>query len=107
MPASSSASFSFCPAGPTKGLPARSSLSPGCSPISITGAGTGPSPNTVCVAGSHSAQARQPRASFSGLLEGGDCGGLVRREVEAQLIGSSGHCDSFEAVLIQPIRGTS
>ena len=34
-------------AAPTNGLPARSSLSPGCSPISITRALAAPSPNTV------------------------------------------------------------
>lgn len=38
------------PAGPTNGLPCRSSASPGCSPTSIKLAGTGPAPNTACVA---------------------------------------------------------
>ena len=34
IPASASASSSSCPAGPTKGRPTSSSLSPGCSPTS-------------------------------------------------------------------------
>src|SRR6185312_11153396 len=51
------------PAGPTKGWPARSSLSPGCSPTSITCACAGPSPNTVWLACFHKPQARQPVAS--------------------------------------------
>src|SRR2546430_2860092 len=51
------------PAGPTKGFPARSSLSPGCSPTSITCARLGPSPNTVWVAFFQSGQARQSAAS--------------------------------------------
>src|SRR5438093_6148786 len=36
MPAASSASSSTRPAGPTNGLPAMSSLSPGCSPTKMT-----------------------------------------------------------------------
>src|SRR5579863_890036 len=63
MPASSSARSRICPAGPTNGLPARSSLSPGCSPTSIIGACAGPSPNTVWVASFQSGQARQLAAS--------------------------------------------
>lgn len=54
------------PAGPTKGRPVRSSWSPGCSPISMTGACAGPSPKTVCVAFSHSGQARQARRLCAG-----------------------------------------
>src|SRR4051794_25614810 len=38
------------PAGPTKGRPSRSSLSPGCSPTTISTARNGPSPITDCVA---------------------------------------------------------
>src|SRR5487761_2154583 len=63
MPASSSARSSISPAGPTNGLPARSSLSPGASPTSIAGACAGPSPNTVWVASFQSGQARQRAAS--------------------------------------------
>src|SRR6202035_651658 len=68
MPASLSARSSICPAGPTNGLPARSSLSPGCSPTSISGACCGPSPNTVCIASFQSGQARQPAASSRRVL---------------------------------------
>jgi hypothetical protein len=49
-PASSSASSKSLPAGPTKGLPALSSWSPGCSPTNITFALRVPSPKTVWVA---------------------------------------------------------
>jgi len=38
------------PAGPTKGLPWRSSWSPGCSPTKTSSAFAEPSPKTVCVA---------------------------------------------------------
>ena len=38
------------PVGPTNGWPLRSSASPGCTPISVSVARAGPSPNTVCVA---------------------------------------------------------
>jgi hypothetical protein len=38
MPASCSAASSMRPASPTSGLPAQSSLSPGCSPASDAGA---------------------------------------------------------------------
>ena len=51
------------PAGPTNGSPFRSSWSPGCSPTNTIRAVSGPSPNTVCVAGSHSSHARQPAAA--------------------------------------------
>ena len=44
-------------------MPARSSLSPGCSPTSMIRACCGPSPNTVCVAFFQSGQARQEAAS--------------------------------------------
>src|SRR5258706_12890489 len=52
------------PAGPTKGCPARSSASPGCSPTSMIRALGLPSPNTVWVAFFHSGQPRQPAASL-------------------------------------------
>src|SRR3954453_9823526 len=63
MPAGSSASSSTRPAGPTNGSPARSSLSPGCSPTSIKSADAGPSPNTVCVAFLYRSQFVHPAAS--------------------------------------------
>src|SRR5215467_13485052 len=63
MPASSRASSSNRPAGPTKGLPSRSSSFPGCSPTSIIFACDRPSPNTVWVAFSQSGQALQPAAA--------------------------------------------
>ena len=44
------------PAGPTNGRPARSSLSPGCSPINTIRAPTGPSPRTAWVAARYSSQ---------------------------------------------------
>src|SRR2546422_8897567 len=50
MPASSRASSSSRPAGPTNGAPSTSSWSPGCSPTSMTSAPSLPSPNTVWVA---------------------------------------------------------
>jgi hypothetical protein len=62
-PASSRQRSRRSPAGPTNGWPSRSSRSPGCSPTSITSAGTGPSPKTVAVASSHSGQRRHPAAS--------------------------------------------
>ena len=60
MPTRSSASSSTRPAGPTNGSPSLSSWSPGCSPTSISRAGTGPLPNTVWVARSHRSQAWHP-----------------------------------------------
>src|SRR5690606_1219984 len=51
------------PAGPTKGLPVRSSWSPGCSPTKTMRAVSGPSPNTVCVALRNSRQRRQSSAA--------------------------------------------
>src|SRR5439155_25441883 len=63
MPASSSASSSSWPAGPTNGRPARSSRSPGCSPTNISSAERPPSPNTVCVPFFHRSHARQPAAA--------------------------------------------
>src|SRR5213080_2159692 len=63
MPASSSASSSSLPAGPTNGRPARSSRSPGCSPTNISSAERPPSPNTVCVPFFHRSHARQPAAA--------------------------------------------
>src|ERR687896_625020 len=59
MPAASRPLSSSRPAGPTKGLPARSSLSPGCSPTSITRARFRPSPKTVWVAPRQRWQPRQ------------------------------------------------
>ena len=50
------------PAGPTKGSPARSSLSPGCSPASTIRAPARPDPNTVCVASAYSSHAVHPAA---------------------------------------------
>ena len=58
MPASSTHSQRTRPAGPTKGCPWPSSLSPGCSPISIKAADRRPSPNAVCMG------ARQKRTSL-------------------------------------------
>src|SRR5579884_2081176 len=63
MPASSSASSSTRPAGPTNGRPARSSWSPGCSPTNSTRASAEPSPKTVCVPVCQSGHALQSRAS--------------------------------------------
>src|SRR5439155_21685 len=63
MPAAASASSSTRPAGPTKGLPAMSSLSPGCSPTKTTFAVRRPSPNTVCVAFFQRSQAWQCAAA--------------------------------------------
>src|SRR5918999_4948635 len=59
MPAASRPLSSSLPAGPTNGLPARSSLSPGCSPTSITRARFRPSPKTVWVAPRQRWQPRQ------------------------------------------------
>ena len=56
MPASSSARCNIAPAGPTKGFPSRSSLSPGCSPTSIIVARFAPAPNTTCVARAYRSQ---------------------------------------------------
>src|SRR5215208_6364165 len=63
MPAASRPRSSSRPAGPTKGSPARSSLSPGCSPTSMSREDLRPSPKTVCVAGRHRWQPRQPAAA--------------------------------------------
>jgi hypothetical protein len=65
MPASASARSRILPAGPTNGLPAMSSWSPGCSPTRTSAADAGPSPNTVCVPSCHSSHARQPAAASS------------------------------------------
>src|SRR5437763_7181012 len=64
MPASSRASSSTRPAGPTNGRPALSSWSPGCSPTSITSAWRDPSPKTVWVPVFQRSQAWQPAAAF-------------------------------------------
>src|SRR5213080_1254215 len=63
MPACASASSRRRPAGPTNGAPSRSSRSPGCSPTNIATEPRLPAPNTVCVASSHSGQARHPAAA--------------------------------------------
>src|SRR4051794_38468171 len=63
MPAASSPSSSTLPAGPTKGRPARSSLSPGCSPTNTISAFSDPSPKTVCVPVFQRSQALQSAAS--------------------------------------------
>src|SRR5579884_2570349 len=62
-PTVASARSSSRPAGPTNGMPSRSSYSPGASPIITIRAVAGPAPNTVWVPISHSGQAWQPRAS--------------------------------------------
>src|SRR5687767_1006938 len=77
IPASASASSNTRPAGPTNGCPARSSLSPGCSPTKRTFALRGPSPNTVCVA---RAQRGQPRHSF-------DASATLRRDRGLSILG--------------------
>ena len=63
MPASSSASSSNRPAGPTNGCPSRSSRSPGCSPTSISSERGSPSPKTVWVPVRQSGHAWQPAAA--------------------------------------------
>src|SRR6058998_520510 len=81
MPASPSARSSSRPAGPTNGSPLRSSWSPGCSPTKTTRAVSGPSPKTVCVAGSHSSHAVHPAAALrrpSRPTPAGTCAGELR-----------------------------
>src|SRR5918992_3024399 len=68
MPAASRPLSSSRPAGPTNGLPARSSLSPGCSPTNITRARFRPSPKTVCVACRQRWQPRHPFAASRSAL---------------------------------------
>src|SRR5689334_22169210 len=63
MPAAASASSKTRPAGPTNGLPARSSWSPGCSPTKTASARAAPSPKTVCVPTCQRWQPRQPAAA--------------------------------------------
>src|SRR5256885_3044039 len=63
MPACSRARSSSLPAGPTKGRPSLSSLSPGCSPMKIARAVEVPSPKTVCVPVLYRGQAVQPAAA--------------------------------------------
>src|SRR6202008_4094333 len=63
MPAASSASSSKRPAGPTKGLPERSSSLPGCSPTNMTFTRLAPSPKTVCVPVFQRSQAWQSAAA--------------------------------------------
>src|SRR5436305_10408209 len=84
MPASSRALSRSFPAGPTNGLPCRSSWSPGCSPTNITSAFDVPSPKTVCVPVSCSGQAVQPAAaslSFGMLGLSGTSGAAVSSSV--------------------------
>src|SRR6185295_2821187 len=64
MPATSSALSNKRPAGPTKGLPVKSSSLPGCSPSNRTFARREPSPKTVCVPFFQRSQAWQPAAAF-------------------------------------------
>src|SRR6187549_512058 len=74
MPAASKARSSKRPAGPTNGLPALSSASPGVSPTTSSRACLGPSPNTVWVPTFHRRQPRQSAAaarSFGGVGLGG------------------------------------
>src|ERR1700733_5733088 len=63
MPAAASALSSTAPAGPTNGRPARSSLSPGCSPTIMMRAVCWPSPKTVWVPSFQRSQALQPAAA--------------------------------------------
>ena len=63
MPASASASSNNLPAGPTKGLPVRSSSFPGCSPTKRIAERRRPSPKTVCVPFFHRSQALQSAAA--------------------------------------------
>src|SRR3984893_14433603 len=80
MPASTRALSRSFPAGPTNGAPSRSSTSPGCSPIIITGAGAGPAPNTVCVAclySSHPSQRFAAAISLGKVGFGGTHGAAV------------------------------
>src|SRR3954469_2144935 len=65
MPAAARASSSRRPAGPTNGSPSMSSLSPGCSPTSMSSAFSPPSPNTVWVALRYRSQAVHPAASWA------------------------------------------
>ena len=51
------------PAGPTKGLPVKSSSLPGCSPTNINRARVRPSPKTVCVPFFQRSHARQSAAA--------------------------------------------
>src|SRR5579859_999996 len=60
-PTSCSSRVSSWPAAPTKGLPSRSSVSPGASPTAMMRAVTGPYPGTACVRVTCSAQAVQAR----------------------------------------------
>src|SRR5436190_21733427 len=63
MPAAASASSNNLPAGPTKGLPVRSSSLPGCSPTNRIVERRLPSPKTVCVPFFHRSQALQSAAA--------------------------------------------
>src|SRR6266540_3822567 len=97
MPASSIAWSRRRPAGPTKGRPARSSRSPGCSPTNITSAVLRPSPNTVCVPDFQRSHALQPAAASlslgrpprSGSSSSADCTRLLASfdELDAVTVG--------------------
>src|SRR5579872_3107868 len=65
MPDSSRARSRSFPAGPTKGLPARSSWSPGCSPTKTSLALRGPRPKTVWVPHFQSGQALHCAAALA------------------------------------------
>ena len=79
MPASASArSSSLAGRARRTARPWRSSWSPGCSPTNTIRAVSGPSPNTVCVAGSHSSQARHPAAAVAQPVEPDALGRLGR-----------------------------
>src|ERR687886_870789 len=96
MPTSSRASSRTRPAGPTKGWPARSSWSPGCSPTIITSARPGPSPNTVCVPVRNRSHARQPRAAWRKSSSDG-CGSGGRNGVASHGSSSCVTCPQYAA----------
>src|SRR6266850_3826624 len=94
MPASSSAASNSRPAGPTKGLPARSSSLPGCSPTNITFDRRRPSPKTVCVPvfqRSHALQSAAASLSNDNVGRGGikSSAGLFEDLGEALRVGIS------------------
>src|SRR5437764_570863 len=68
------------PAGPTNGLPCRSSRSPGCSPTNIATELRRPAPNTVWVAFSQSGHARQSAAASRSFGRVGRAGTSSRAE---------------------------
>src|SRR4051794_34819330 len=97
MPAASSPLSSSRPAGPTNGSPARSSLSPGCSPSSTTRARAGPSPKTVWVAPRQRWQPRQPEAAERSALSD-------RRPAGRKGVASFGSSDMAPVALGLPLR---